>query len=137
MPRSIKIEASKFTEVGYVGRDVEAIIRDLTEQSVNQVKSSSLQRVERKAEDLAEDRVLDLLLPSQATGLQEEAPSSGQSTSGENTPDRNSASSCGKVGLIIGPWKSKPRNGACRSGSSPTSAAWKNSKIICATCWVD
>lgn len=59
----IKVEASKFTEVGYVGRDVEAIIRDLTEQSVNLVKSSSLERVERKAEDIAEDRVLDLLLP--------------------------------------------------------------------------
>ena len=53
----IKVEASKFTEVGYVGRDVESIIRDLTEQSVNLVKSSSLQRVERKAEDMAEDRV--------------------------------------------------------------------------------
>ena len=59
----IKVEASKFTEVGYVGRDVEAIIRDLTEQSVNLVKNSSLERVERKAEDIAEDRVLDLLLP--------------------------------------------------------------------------
>ncbi|MDA0739246.1 MAG: ATP-dependent protease ATPase subunit HslU [Nitrospirae bacterium] len=59
----IKVEASKFTEVGYVGRDVESIIRDLTEQSVNMVKSSSLERVNRKAEDRAEDRVLDLLLP--------------------------------------------------------------------------
>lgn len=59
----IKVEASKFTEVGYVGRDVESIIRDLTEQSVTMVKGASLKRVERKAEDLAEDRVLDLLLP--------------------------------------------------------------------------
>ncbi len=59
----IKVEASKFTEVGYVGRDVESIIRDLTEQSVNMVKSAWLERVERKAEDLAEDRLLDLLLP--------------------------------------------------------------------------
>jgi ATP-dependent HslUV protease ATP-binding subunit HslU len=63
----IKVEASKFTEVGYVGRDVEAIIRDLTEQSVNMVKNSSLERVERKAEDRAEDRVLDLLLPSSSS----------------------------------------------------------------------
>ena len=60
----IKVEASKFTEVGYVGRDVEAIIRDLTEQSVSMVKNVSLERVERKAEDLAEERILDLLLPS-------------------------------------------------------------------------
>jgi len=71
----IKVEASKFTEVGYVGRDVEAIIRDLTEQSVNMVKNASLEQVERKAEDLAEERVLDLLLPSsqsRATGFRED-----------------------------------------------------------------
>ena len=71
----IKVEASKFTEVGYVGRDVESIIRDLTEQSVNMVKSSSLERVERKAEDMAEERVLDLLLPSskpRTTGFQDD-----------------------------------------------------------------
>lgn len=74
----IKVEASKFTEVGYVGRDVESIIRDLTEQSINLVKSSSLKRVERKAEDLAEDRVLDLLLPtspSRTMGSREDEPS--------------------------------------------------------------
>ena len=60
----IKIEASKFTEVGYVGRDVESLIRDLTELSVNMVKTRYLEQVEKKAEDLAEDRILDLLLPS-------------------------------------------------------------------------
>ena len=82
----IKVEASKFTEVGYVGRDVESIIRDLTEQSVNLVKSSSLQRVERKAEDMAEDRVLDLLLPpstSRPAEGQENGP--GQPASGDAT----------------------------------------------------
>ncbi len=71
----IKVEASKFTEVGYVGRDVESIIRDLTEQSVTMVKSASLKQVERKAEELAEDRVLDLLLPPsqpRSTGLKGE-----------------------------------------------------------------
>ncbi len=82
----IKVEASKFTEVGYVGRDVESIIRDLTEQSVNLVKSSSLQRVERKAEDMAEDRVLDLLLPpstSRTAEGQEDGP--GQPAAGDST----------------------------------------------------
>lgn len=59
----IKVEASKFTEVGYVGRDVESIIRDLTEQAISMVKSASLEKVERKAEELAEERLLDLLLP--------------------------------------------------------------------------
>jgi len=59
----IKVEASKFTEVGYVGRDVESIIRDLTELSVNMVKTRYLESVRRKAEEIAEERLLDLLLP--------------------------------------------------------------------------
>lgn len=59
----IKVEASKFTEVGYVGRDVESIIRDLTELSVNMVKSAYLKKVQKKAEEMAEERILDLLLP--------------------------------------------------------------------------
>lgn len=63
----IKVEASKFTEVGYVGRDVESIIRDLTELSVNMVKGTYLEKVQKKAEEMAEDRILDLLLPPRPT----------------------------------------------------------------------
>ncbi|MBI5641645.1 MAG: ATP-dependent protease ATPase subunit HslU [Nitrospirae bacterium] len=59
----LKIEASKFTEVGYVGRDVESMIRDLTEISVNMVKSEHLEMIREKAKLLAEERLLDLLLP--------------------------------------------------------------------------
>ena len=59
----IKVEASKFTEVGYVGRDVESIIRDLTELAVVMVTEEEQQSVRSKAEDLAEERVLDALLP--------------------------------------------------------------------------
>ncbi|MDE3034726.1 MAG: ATP-dependent protease ATPase subunit HslU [Nitrospirota bacterium] len=59
----IKVEASKFTEVGYVGRDVESIIRDLTEQAVSLVKGAHQEQVQQKAEQHAEDRLLDLLLP--------------------------------------------------------------------------
>ena len=59
----IKIEASKFTEVGYVGRDVESMIRDITELSVNMVKSREQEAVKDKARAIAEERVLDLLLP--------------------------------------------------------------------------
>ncbi len=59
----IKVEASKFTEVGYVGRDVESIIRDLTELAINMVKTQRLAFVQQKAEQQAEDRLLDLLLP--------------------------------------------------------------------------
>lgn len=60
----LKIEASKFTEVGYVGRDVESMIRDLTHLAVDMVKSEEKDKVEAKAKDLAEDRLLDLLLPT-------------------------------------------------------------------------
>src|SRR5919106_6807067 len=60
----IKVEASKFTEVGYVGRDVESIIRDLTDLALNMVKEEEKQKVEIKAREVAEERVLDLLLPS-------------------------------------------------------------------------
>jgi ATP-dependent HslUV protease ATP-binding subunit HslU len=59
----LKVEASKYTEVGYVGRDVESMIRDLTELSVNMVKAEMMARVEEKAGQLAEERLLELLLP--------------------------------------------------------------------------
>ena len=59
----IKVEASKFTEVGYVGRDVESMVRDLVELAINMVKSEERNRVRTKAAELAEDRLLDLLLP--------------------------------------------------------------------------
>jgi ATP-dependent HslUV protease ATP-binding subunit HslU len=59
----LKVEASKYTEVGYVGRDVESMIRDLTELSVNMVKAEMSTAVRERAEHLAEERVLDLLLP--------------------------------------------------------------------------
>jgi ATP-dependent HslUV protease ATP-binding subunit HslU len=59
----LKVEASKFTEVGYVGRDVESIIRDLVELAIGMVKAEEKEKVERRARDVAEDRLLDLLLP--------------------------------------------------------------------------
>lgn len=60
----LKIEATKFTEVGYVGRDVESMIRDLTELAVNMVKKEEQEAVKEKARVMAEERILDLLLPS-------------------------------------------------------------------------
>jgi len=59
----LKVEASKFTEVGYVGRDVESIVRDLVEIAIDMVRDEKLDDVEEKAEMNAEDRLLDLLLP--------------------------------------------------------------------------
>lgn len=59
----VKVEASKFTEVGYVGRDVESMIRDLVEYGVNMVRSEKTSEVKGKAEELADDRILDILIP--------------------------------------------------------------------------
>src|ERR1051326_5930696 len=64
----IKVEASKFTEVGYVGRDVESIIRDLTELAVGMVKEEEKQKVEIPGRELAEEKILDILLPPQQFG---------------------------------------------------------------------
>lgn len=59
----IKVEATKFTEVGYVGRDVESIVRDLADVAVKIIREKEIQKVQHLAEDLAEDRILDVLLP--------------------------------------------------------------------------
>jgi ATP-dependent HslUV protease ATP-binding subunit HslU len=63
----LKVEASKFTEVGYVGRDVESMIRDLVEIAIDMVREEKLEEVTEKAEAQAEERLLDLLLPSTPT----------------------------------------------------------------------
>ncbi|WP_043529351.1 ATP-dependent protease ATPase subunit HslU [Litchfieldella xinjiangensis] len=74
----IKVEATKFTEVGYVGRDVESIVRDLTEASIKLVREQAKTEVGNKAEDAAEDRILDALLPPPRG--QEDAPRNDSST---------------------------------------------------------
>ncbi len=64
----IKVEATKFTEVGFVGKDVDSIIRDLAEIAVKQARDSEMKKLRMRAEDAAEDRVLDVLLPPARTG---------------------------------------------------------------------
>tara|TARA_B100001109_G_scaffold43851_1_gene35088 strand:+ start:6863 stop:8200 length:1338 start_codon:yes stop_codon:yes gene_type:complete len=66
----IKVEATKFTEVGYVGKEVDSIIRDLTEIAINQAKSKAMSRVYRKSEELAEDIILDHLLPQRNPNIE-------------------------------------------------------------------
>jgi ATP-dependent HslUV protease ATP-binding subunit HslU len=68
----LKVEASKFTEVGYVGRDVESMIRDLTELGVDMVREERLEDVRAKARQNAEDRLLDILLPPRQAAPDEE-----------------------------------------------------------------
>ncbi|WP_205589452.1 ATP-dependent protease ATPase subunit HslU [Comamonas sp. lk] len=64
----IKVEATKFTEVGYVGKDVDAIIRDLAEIAVKQTREADMKKMRARAEDAAEDRILDVLVPQARTG---------------------------------------------------------------------
>ena len=59
----IKVEATKFTEVGYVGRDVESIVRDLMDIAVKMLREQAMHKVRNRAEDAAEERILDILLP--------------------------------------------------------------------------
>ncbi len=73
----VKVEATKFTEVGYVGKDVESIIRDLVETAVKQVREQDIKKVEQRAMDSAEERILDVLLPpARSTDGQSEQTSS-------------------------------------------------------------
>ena len=80
----IKVEATKFTEVGYVGRDVDTIIRDLAETAIKDGREAAMRAVQHRAEDAAEDRVLDALLPparstGMVTGFDETAPAAEES----------------------------------------------------------
>ncbi|KXG82921.1 ATP-dependent protease ATPase subunit HslU [Pseudomonas mosselii] len=79
----IKVEATKFTEVGYVGRDVESIIRDLADAALKMLREQEIVRVRHRAEDAAEDRILDALLPqARVSSFSEEAQ---QSSTDSNT----------------------------------------------------
>ncbi|OPY05437.1 MAG: ATP-dependent protease ATPase subunit HslU [Syntrophaceae bacterium PtaB.Bin038] len=78
----LKIEASKFTEVGYVGRDVDSMIRDLMEIAVSMVKQEEMGNVRAKAKEMAEDRVLDLLLPMKRAEIR--SPEGGEAAMGES-----------------------------------------------------
>jgi len=82
----LKVEASKFTEVGYVGRDVDSIVRDLVEISVKLVKDEEQTKVRARAKELAEERVLDLLLPRPQPGVRAALPAS---PSAETPPEVN------------------------------------------------
>lgn len=78
----VKVEASKFTEVGYVGRDVDSMVRDLVEVSVQLVKAEATERVQGRAQELVEERILDLLLPPPTSRLGATPPSQTQTPSG-------------------------------------------------------
>lgn len=88
----IKIEATKFTEVGYVGRDVESIVRDLIDVAIKMIREAEIDKVQHLAEDLAEDRILDVLLPPARSNSSSQA-----SSSVVTEPEDNSQSSARQV----------------------------------------
>jgi ATP-dependent HslUV protease ATP-binding subunit HslU len=81
----IKVEATKFTEVGYVGKDVDSIVRDLVESAVKQERDLQMRRQRARAEDAAEDRVLDILVPPPRTSTSDFGLSAAPSAPAENT----------------------------------------------------
>jgi ATP-dependent HslUV protease ATP-binding subunit HslU len=88
-----KVEASKFTEVGYVGRDVESMVRDLLELTVNMLKSREQEAVKEKARHIAEERMLDLLLPKSGTPADRSAGEEEETTPGMLTYTKDTSSS--------------------------------------------
>ena len=86
----LKVEASKFTEVGYVGRDVESIVRDLVEIAIDMVREEKLEEVEDKAELNAEDRLLDLLLPPSPIPMSASTTTAGATTAAAATSEPGS-----------------------------------------------
>ncbi len=99
----IKVEASKFTEVGYVGRDVDSMIRDLTDIAVNMVEKEHKEEVQERARELAEERILDILIPpddegqSRAGDGAQEEPGFTVHPTGEAEPDVEDDSSGGSL----------------------------------------
>jgi len=81
----VKVEATKFTEVGYVGREVDSIIRDLMDMAVKMIREDAMSKVRHRAEDAAEERVLDALLPSPSRGVGFTADSGGETQTDSDT----------------------------------------------------
>lgn len=79
----IKVEATKYTEVGYVGKDVESMIRELVEISISMIKIEEKEKVKERAKELAEERILDLLLPESAAPLESDIPLSVENSTRE------------------------------------------------------
>src|SRR5271168_1223534 len=82
----VKVEASKYTEVGYVGRDVESMVRDLVENAIDMIREEKLDEVAERAEQTAEERLLDLLLPPPSYGSPIPVPGTSSTTGPGPTP---------------------------------------------------
>ena len=116
----LKVEASKFTEVGYVGRDVESMVRDLAEIAVEMIREERRAEVREKARQAAEERVLDLLLPPLHARGRVRRAGAVRSASKRSARAKSCASSCGRGGSITSRSRSTcAKRASLRSRSSP------------------
>ena len=140
----IKVEATKFTEVGYVGRDVESMIRDLAEIAFNMVRAEKIASVQEKAEAAAEDRLLDLLLPPRpAYRPAEPAPPAGPGESpgrlrrlpADGTASRDKMREWLSAGKLDDRWwRSRSREGGAVHAALHASRAWRRWASTSRTC---
>ena len=124
----IKVEATKFTEVGYVGREVDSIIRDLIDEAVKMTRESAMEKMRDRAQDAAEERLLDALLPgaSERAGWENDATASGADTRQKlrkllregRLDDREVGRDAGRLVVRVG----VPFAGAARTGRHPSRA---------------
>ncbi len=122
----VKVEASKYTEVGYVGRDVESMVRDLVETSIDMIREEKLDEVADRAEQAAEERVLDLLLPP-AIARGRNSGSGFRDAAGTVTTDTGEAAGAvaRRQAGCRGWWIWKYANGQCLRSKSFRTRAWK------------
>ena len=116
----LKVEASKFTEVGYVGRDVESMIRDLVEIAIDMVREERLDEVAERAERNAEERLLDLLMP----------PPAGSLPKASSVRAKSCAKNCAPASSTTAWWKSTSRSAVRRSRSPPPPALRRWTSIL-------
>jgi ATP-dependent HslUV protease ATP-binding subunit HslU len=116
----LKVEASKFTEVGYVGRDVESMVRDLVEIAVNLVREERAVEVREKARTNAEERLLDLLLPP----TPKSAPGFGASPTPDILGDSESGGVVSGSGSVPGSGSASGSGGVGQPGSGPSGSGW-------------
>ena len=132
----VKVEASKYTEVGYVGRDVESMVRDLVETSIDMIREEKLDEVADRAEQAAEERVLDLLLPPSPAPCYRDTGSRTppRSANKRNAPARNFACSCVKASWTSAWWISKCANVPCPRSKLFPIRAWRKWTSTSRTC---
>jgi len=122
----VKVEASKFTEVGYVGRDVDSMIRDLMEQGIQLVREEQQRRVQPRAEELAEERLLDLLLPAGSGNVGFVAGASGPAVPSGEKPVRESTREKLRQMLRLGALDDKLVEVEVNESSRPTMQIFSN-----------